>query len=58
MQKTLLLILALAMLMFMGCTKQETKENLHNVNQGFKNSWNKTKEAFSDGTESFKEETK
>ncbi|MDA3947212.1 MAG: hypothetical protein PF439_11100 [Helicobacteraceae bacterium] len=50
--------LSLSMLLFMGCTKQETKQNLHNVNEGLKNSWHKTKEAVSESTEEFKEETK
>lgn len=53
-----LITLSLGMLLFMGCTKQETKQNLHNVNEGLKNTWSKTKESFSEGTEEFKEETK
>ena len=42
----------------MGCTKQESKENLNNINQGFKNAWGKTKKSFSEGTEEFSEESK
>ncbi len=58
MKNFFLLSLSLSMLLFMGCTKQETKQNLHNVNEGLKNSWSKTKEAVSDTTEEFKEGTK
>lgn len=58
MKQLLMLTLSLGMLLLMGCTKQETKQNLHNVNEGLKNSWSKTKESFSESTEEFKEETK
>lgn len=58
MKQLLILTLTLGMLFFMGCTKQETKQNLHNVNEGFKNSWSKTKSSFSESTKEFKEETK
>jgi hypothetical protein len=50
--------LSLSMLLFMGCTKQDTKQIHHYDNVGLKNSWHKTKEAVSESTEEFKEETK
>lgn len=58
MKQLLLIALSLGMLLFMGCTKQESKQNLKNINDGFKNAWSKTKQSFSEGTEEFKEETK
>ena len=58
MRPLLLITLSLGMLFFMGCTKQETKQNLKNVNEGLKNTWSKTKSAVSDSTKEFKEETK
>ena len=45
-------------LLFMGCTKQESKENLNNINQGFKNAWGKTKKSFNESTKEFSEESK
>ncbi len=58
MKHLFLITLSLSMLLFMGCTKQETKQNLNNVNDGLKNTWSKTKESFSETTKEFKEETK
>ena len=58
MRYILLTALSASMLLFMGCTKQETKQNLKNVNQGLKNTWSKTKTSFSETTEEFKEQTK
>lgn len=58
MKQLLMVTLTFGMLFLMGCTKQETKQNLKNVNEGLKNSWSKTKESFSESTEEFKEETK
>jgi len=57
MRKLVVLTFSLSMLLLMGCTKQETKENLHNVGQGFKNAWGETKKSFSEGTEEFKDST-
>ena len=58
MRNLLLITLSIGMFLFMGCTKQESKENLNNINQGFKNAWGKTKKSFSEGTEEFSEESK
>ncbi|MGB5966277.1 MAG: hypothetical protein WBF77_13865 [Sulfurimonadaceae bacterium] len=58
MKHAFLITLLLSMLLFMGCTKQESKQNLKNINDGFKNAWSNTKQSFSEGTEEFKEETK
>jgi len=58
MRHLLLPLLIILLLSMSGCTKQETKSNLHNINEGLKNGWKKTKGAFSDSTEDFKESTK
>ncbi len=58
MKLLLLIALTAGVLLFPGCTKQETKQNLKNVNEGLKNTWVKTEESFSETTEEFKEETK
>jgi uncharacterized lipoprotein YajG len=57
MRHLLLIALSATLFLFAGCTKQETKQNLKNVNEGLKNSWIKTKKSFSKATEAFKEET-
>ena len=58
MRHLFLITLSAGMLLYTGCTKQETKENLKNVNEGLKNSWVKTKKSFGEATEAFKEESK
>ncbi len=58
MRPLFLITLSLGMLFFVGCTKQESKKNLHNINQGFKNAWGNTKKSFNESTKEFKEDTK
>ena len=58
MKQLFLIALAGALLLLSGCTKQETKQNLRNVNEGLKNTWEKTKESVSETTQEFKEKTK
>ncbi|WP_345975603.1 hypothetical protein [Sulfurimonas sp. HSL3-7] len=58
MKQLFLIALAGGLLLLSGCTKHETKQNLHNVNEGLKSTWKKTKKSFSETTEEFKEKTK
>jgi len=57
MKKLVVLTFSLSMLLLMGCTKQETKENMHNIGQGFKNAWGETKKSVHEGTKEFKDST-
>jgi len=47
-----------ALLALTGCSKKEVKTNWNNVKEGTKNTWKKTKHAFSEETKEFKESTK
>ena len=58
MRNFFLITLSIGMFLFMGCTKQESKENLNNINQGFKNAWGDTKKSFNESTKEFSEESK
>ena len=58
MTKALLIALSLSILLFTGCTKKEFKTNWSNVKGGVKNTWHKTKDAVSKGTEDFEESSR
>ena len=47
-----------ATLLISGCTRHETKQNLHNVKGGLKNTWKNVREGVSETTREFEKETR